>query len=141
MDSSESPTYGEHEGSAYNGHFGCTCYHPLFVFNQLGDVERCALHPGNVHSVDGWRTVVEPVVARYREVRRLYFRGDAAFANPDINEFHEAERIGYAASTAHCELGGRFTVAQDAPKSDPRLTSDRNPGMSAKDARGAILAP
>src|SRR5271163_2765867 len=42
MDSSESPTYGEQEGSAYNGHFGCTCYHPLFVFNQLGDVERCA---------------------------------------------------------------------------------------------------
>ena len=43
MDSSESPTYGEQEGSAYNGHFGCTCYHPLFVFNQLGDVERCTL--------------------------------------------------------------------------------------------------
>jgi hypothetical protein len=55
MDSSESPTYGEQEGSAYNGHFGCTCYHPLFVFNQLGDVERCALRPGNVHSADGWR--------------------------------------------------------------------------------------
>jgi len=35
MDSSDSPTYGEQEGSAYNGHFGCTCYHPLFVFNQL----------------------------------------------------------------------------------------------------------
>jgi hypothetical protein len=28
MDSSESPSYGEQEGSAYNGHFGCTCYHP-----------------------------------------------------------------------------------------------------------------
>ena len=26
MDSSESPTYGDQEGSAYNGHFGCTCY-------------------------------------------------------------------------------------------------------------------
>jgi Transposase DDE domain group 1 len=34
--------YGEQEGSAYNGHFGCTCYHPLFVFNQLGDLERSA---------------------------------------------------------------------------------------------------
>jgi len=43
MDSSESPTYGEQEASTYNGHFGCTCYHPVFVFNQLGDVERCAL--------------------------------------------------------------------------------------------------
>jgi hypothetical protein len=49
MDSSESPTYGEQEGSAYNGHFGCNCYHPLFVFNQFGDVERCVLRPGNVH--------------------------------------------------------------------------------------------
>jgi hypothetical protein len=25
MDSSESPTYREQEGGAYNGHFGCTC--------------------------------------------------------------------------------------------------------------------
>src|SRR3954469_13338151 len=33
MDSSVSPTFGEQEGTAYNGHFGCTCYHPLFVFN------------------------------------------------------------------------------------------------------------
>ena len=95
MDSSESPTYREQEGSAYNGHFGCTCYHPLFVFNQLGDLERCALRPGNVHSADGWRAVLEPVVARYRSVKRLYFRGDAAFANPEMYEFLEAEGIGY----------------------------------------------
>src|SRR5919205_3046087 len=30
MDSSESPTYGAQEGSAWNGHFRCSCYHPLF---------------------------------------------------------------------------------------------------------------
>jgi hypothetical protein len=24
------------EGSAYNGHFARTCYHPLFYFNRLG---------------------------------------------------------------------------------------------------------
>ena len=34
MDSSVSPTHGDQEGSAYNGHFGCTCYHPLFLFNR-----------------------------------------------------------------------------------------------------------
>ena len=96
MDSSESPTYGEQEASAYNGHFGCTCYHPLFVFNQLGDVERCGLRPGNVHSADGWRGVLEPVISRYRGIaKRLYFRGDAAFANPEIYEFLETEGIGY----------------------------------------------
>jgi hypothetical protein len=97
MDSSKSPTYGEQEGSAYNGHFACTCYHPLFVFNQFGDVERCVLRPGNVHSADGWRAVLEPVIARYRgSVKRLYFRGDAAFGNPEMYEYLEAERIGYA---------------------------------------------
>jgi len=96
MDSSESPTYGEQEGSAYNSHFGCTCYRPLFVFSQFGDVERCALRPGNVHSADGWRAVLAPVIARYRSrVKRLYFRGDAAFANPEMYEFLEAEGIGY----------------------------------------------
>ena len=47
MDSSVSPTHGEQEGTAYNGHFGCTCYHPLFLFNQFGDLERCSLRPGN----------------------------------------------------------------------------------------------
>jgi hypothetical protein len=97
MDSSVSPTYGEQEGSAYNGHFGCTCYHPLFVFNQFGDLERCALRPGNVHSAEGWRAVLEPVVVRYRRmVKRRYFRADAAFASPEVYEFLEAEGYSYA---------------------------------------------
>jgi hypothetical protein len=65
IDSSVSPTYGAQEGTAYNGHFACTCYHPLFVFNRDGDLERCALRPGNVHSAHGWRDVLDPVVARY----------------------------------------------------------------------------
>ena len=88
MDSSVSPTHGGQEGSAYNGHFGCSCYHPLFVFNQFGDLERCALRAGNVHSAHGWRDVLEHVVARYRDRRlRRYFRGDAAFASPDALMF------------------------------------------------------
>jgi hypothetical protein len=96
LDSSVSETHGTQEGSAYNGHFGCTCYHPLFLFNQFGDLERCALRPGNVHSADGWRQVLEPVVARYRHgMKRRYFRGDSAFANPDIYEFLEAEGFKY----------------------------------------------
>jgi hypothetical protein len=97
MDSSVSPTHGEQELSVWNGHYACTCYHPLFVFNHFGDLERCALRPGNVHSADGWKDVLEPVVTRYRgKVSHLYFRADAAFANPDVYEFLEAERIKYA---------------------------------------------
>jgi hypothetical protein len=97
MDSSESPTHGQQEGSAWNGHFGCTCYHPLFVFNQFGDLERCVLRPGNAHSAEGWRSVLEPVIARYRERGLpLWFRGDAAFAKPELYELLEAEGMGYA---------------------------------------------
>ena len=97
MDSSVSPTHGGQEGTAYNGHFGCSCYHPLFCFNQFGDLERCALRPGNVHSAHGWREVLEPVVERYRKRKlRRYFRADAAFASPAVYEFLEAEGFLYA---------------------------------------------
>ncbi len=96
MDSSVSETHGAQEGSAYNGHFACTCYHPLFVFNPCGDLERCVLRPGNVHSADGWRAALEPVVGRYRHrMKRRYFRGDAGYANPGICEFLEAENYKY----------------------------------------------
>ena len=33
-----------------NGHFGSTCYHPLFVFNQFGDCEGAMLRAGNVRA-------------------------------------------------------------------------------------------
>ena len=85
MDSSVSPTHGEQENSVWNGHYACTCYHPLFVFNQFGDLERCTLRPGNVHSADGWESVFKPVIVRYQgKVLRIYFRADAAFAMPGV---------------------------------------------------------
>ena len=109
MDSSVSPTHGEQEMSIWNGHYACTCYHPLFVFNQFGDLERSALRPGNVHSADGWDGVLKPVVTRYQgKVSRIYFRADAAFAMPGVYEFLEAERIKYAIRcppTKSCSIG------------------------------------
>ena len=54
LDSSVSETYGAQEGTAYNGHFGCTCYHPLFCFNQFGDLERASLLEVNVYSADDY---------------------------------------------------------------------------------------
>ena len=97
MDSSASPVHGEQEASAYNGHFGCTCYHPLFCFNQFGDCEGSLLRPGNVHSADRWKELLEPIVARYeRKTVRKYFRGDAAFAKPEIYEYLEEKGFLYA---------------------------------------------
>jgi hypothetical protein len=69
MDSSVSETYGQQQGTAYSGHFGCICYHPLFVFNQFGDLERVMLRRGNHHSAKFWRRVLLPVIARYRAMK------------------------------------------------------------------------
>ena len=60
-------------------------------------LERCSLRPGNVHSADGWRDVLVPVVERHKERKvRRYFGGDAAFASPEICEYLEAEGMLYA---------------------------------------------
>jgi len=80
-DSSESPVHGQQEGSSYNGHFGCVCYHLLFCFNQYGDCEAAILRPGHVHSAECWQQLLVPVVARYRDrERHKYLRGDAALS-------------------------------------------------------------
>jgi len=93
LDSSVSETYGRQEGSAHNGHFECTCFHPLFCFNHLGDLERALLRNGNVASANDWRSVIEPVVTRYRNLDlRKFFRGDAAFA---IREVYEDDRFSW----------------------------------------------
>jgi len=97
MDSSESPVYGEQEGAAYNGHFQSVCYHPLFLFNHFGDCEGALLRAGNVHSADRWQEVLAPAVERYqRKGVHLLFRGDAAFAKPEMYEYLEPRAIGYA---------------------------------------------
>jgi hypothetical protein len=97
MDSSESPVHGNQEGSASNGHFESTCYHPLFCFNNYGDCEGAVLRPGNVHSAKGWKQFLSPIVDRYKEMdKKLYLRGDAAFASPDIYEYLEDNSILYA---------------------------------------------
>ena len=119
MDSSESPTHGEQEGAVWNGHFGCTCYHPLFLFNHFGDLERSLLRPGNAHSAEDWRLVLEPVIARYRaRGTALYFRADAAFAS--------TENRTNAPTTAAASLRSRLSVASPA-RPGPRGPSEGLP--------------
>jgi len=67
------------------------------VFNQFGDLERCALRPGNVHSADGWKDVLDPVVQRYRVKGHAHlFSSRCSLRHAEVYEFLEAERIKYA---------------------------------------------
>ena len=66
------------------------------IEQKAAPLERRSLRPGNVHSADGWRVVLEPVIARYRQrMRCRYFRADVAFANPEVYDLLEAESYKY----------------------------------------------
>ena len=96
LDSSQSETDGDQQGSAYNRYFEYTCYHPLFLFNQHGDWERAMLRRENHASARLWRRVLLPVIERYRgrDIPK-YFRGVAAFAIPALYRLLETEGFQY----------------------------------------------
>ena len=96
LDSTEDPAHGKQEGVSYNGHFAKNCFHPLFAFTSDGDCLGAKLRPGNVHSADGALEFIKPIVERYRGWFKLFwFRGDAAFANPETYEYCQEHRITY----------------------------------------------
>jgi len=96
LDSTEDPAHGKQEGVAYNGHFAKNCFHPLFAFTSEGDCLGAKLRPGNVHSAHGVLEFLKPIVERYRAWFKLFwFRGDAAFAKPEIYEYCEEQRLTY----------------------------------------------
>jgi len=129
MDSSESPVHGAQEGSSYNGHYCSRCYHPLFVFNQFGDCEGAVLRPGNVHSSDGWRNLLEPIINRYKGTnKKLYFRGDAAFAKPDVYEYLEEEPH----PLCHEDTGKRYPLRGD------RALDDQACRKAAQETKGLL---
>jgi hypothetical protein len=97
MDSTEIPVYGRQEDCAYNGHFESVCYHPLLLFNGEGDCLAVKLRPGNVHSAEGWDELLLPELERLQaQGIEVAFRGDAAFAKPEIYEALEARAAKYA---------------------------------------------
>jgi hypothetical protein len=97
MDSTEITVYGEQEQSAYNKHYESTCYHPLLVFNSVGDCVAAKLRPVNVHSADDWKQLLLPEIERLQKRdKQVWFRADVAFARPDIYEALEKRGAKYA---------------------------------------------
>jgi hypothetical protein len=97
MDSTEIPVHGEQGQSAYNGHFESTCFHPLLLFNRDGDCLAAKLRAGNVHSAEGWEELLLPEIERQQRMgKEVAFRGDAAFAKPEIYEALEEQVVKYA---------------------------------------------
>jgi len=97
MDSSVSETCGRQEGSAYNGHFGCTCYHPLFCFNQFGDLEGAMLREGMSTALrTGRRFSIQSSPAIAISTSPCSSEGTRRSPIPNIYERLETERYRHA---------------------------------------------
>ncbi len=87
MDSSESPVFGEQEQNTYNRYFESVCHRPLFLFSSQGDELAAKLRPGHVYSAEGWEELSLPEIeCQPQDGKEVTFRGDAAFANPEIHK-------------------------------------------------------
>jgi hypothetical protein len=99
LDSTDDPTHGEQEGSAYHGYFRQHMYHPLLVFDgETGQFITAILRPGTAHAGHGALAIVKRLVARLRErwpEVTIELRADAGFAKPEIYAYCEQERIAY----------------------------------------------
>jgi hypothetical protein len=99
---------------------------------------------GAGESADSWRASLEPVVARCRGM--LYFRGDAAFTNPQMYEFLEAEGIGYTIRLpANRVLQNRISYLLKRPVERPgpavAQLRRRMPARCASEPEGTELEP
>ena len=69
----------------------------MLLFNQHGDCLAAKLRPGNVHSAEDWNELLLPEIERQQAAgKQVTFRGDAAFAKPEIYESSEERGVQYA---------------------------------------------
>lgn len=99
LDSTDDPTHGEQEGSAYHGYYRQHMYHPLLAFDgTTNQLISARLRPGNAHA--SWEAVAEVarIVAamrsRWPEVT-IELRADGGFAVPALYDFCEAQGLDY----------------------------------------------
>ena len=68
--------------------------------------------------------MLAPVITRYRQTKKRFFRGDAVFAKPDLQELLEAEGYQYAIclpvnDKLHEEIDYLLTRAVGRPPKKP----------------------
>jgi hypothetical protein len=66
------------------------------LFNREGDCLAARLRPGNVHSAEGWETLLPEIERLQRLGKEVVFRADAALAKPEIYEALEERMVKYA---------------------------------------------
>jgi Transposase DDE domain group 1 len=99
FDSTDDPTHGEQEGSAYHGYHRQRMYHPLLVFDgETNQLVTAVLRGGATHASKGALSILKRIVERIRRAWdgvRVEIRADAGFAVPEIYDYCQKEGIHY----------------------------------------------
>lgn len=99
VDSTDDPTHGDQEGSAYHGYYEQHMYHPLLVFDgDTGQLITVVLRPGNIHASHGSLMILKRIIGKVRQAWPevdIELRADAGFAVPAIYEYCEEQGIDY----------------------------------------------
>jgi Transposase DDE domain group 1 len=103
-DSTDDPTHGAQEGSAYHGYYRQHMYHPLLIFDgETGHLITAILRPGTAHAsrfiVGILRQLLRRLRARWPTVR-VELRADSGFARPRLYRWCEREQIAYTIGLA-----------------------------------------
>jgi hypothetical protein len=99
IDSTDDPTHGHQEGTAYHGYYEQYMYHPLLVFD--GDTHQlitALLRPGKAHASRGVLSVLRVLVRTLRQhwpQVAIELRADSGCAVPAIYRFCEREDVTY----------------------------------------------
>ena len=104
IDSTDDPTHGQQEGTAYHGYYRQHMYHPLLVFDgDTAQLITALLRPGTVHASRGvisvLRVLVRAIRARWPAVP-IELRADSGCAVPALYAFCERHHIGYTIGLA-----------------------------------------
>lgn len=99
LDSTDDPTHGHQEGSAYHGYYGQHMYHPLLIFDgDTGQRITAILRPGTAHASRGvvvvLRALVRALRGRWPGVA-IEVRADSGCAIPRVYRFCERAHVGY----------------------------------------------
>ena len=113
IDSTDDPTHGQQEGSAYHGYYRQHQYYPLLVYDgETDQLITAILRPGTVHGSRGLVTVLRVLVRAFRQRWpgvAIELRGDSGCAVPHVYQFCERARITYTLG-----LAGNARLASEA---------------------------
>jgi Transposase DDE domain group 1 len=99
LDSTDDPTHGAQEGTAYHGYYNQHMYHPLLIFDgETDQLITALLRPGNAHASRGvvsvLRVLLPALRARWPGVS-IELRADSGCAVPALYAFCEREGLVY----------------------------------------------